>query len=433
MFATLKKLCCAENIDISLSQEFLGGITNFMATAYIIIVNPVIMNASGHGFPINPTITATLITIIIMTTLAGFFVKLPFVIAPGLGLSSVVSYTLIMHDKLPLDIALGVIFWSSLLLLILSITKIRRLIIQAIPNSIQTALSIGIGLFLFLIGIKNANIIIANPNTLLAMSKMNLDIAVCLLGFILTCALLIKRKNYAIVLPIILITVVNFFVNKPHLPTNWSAMPDFSLMLHANLIDSFKFSLIPAILSLFIVNFFDATSSAIGLLAQVECRDEAQKSYYLKRALVTDALSGVVSAAAGTAPGTIFIESAAAIKSGAKTGIAALVSAALFVPFLFLSPLIGLIPATAVSPALMLVGILMMRHITQFDKTAPLEDFIAIILTIVLIPLSFSITTGAAFGILSYTLLKILLGKFKDISFILVLLAIACGFWLYFQ
>jgi AGZA family xanthine/uracil permease-like MFS transporter len=422
------KLFTLTSQPINYSRELIGGVTNFMAIAYIIIVNPIIMHASGKAFAIAPTITATILTIIIMTTLAGFIIKLPFVIAPGMGINAMVSYTLVLNDKLPLNTTLGVVFWSSLILFIFSVTRLRQKVINAIPESLQLALSVGIGLFLILVGLKNANLIISNSSTLLSMNKIDESIILCFIGFILATVLLIRQKIYALILPIILVTVIHIVIGKNQIPKQILAWPDFSLFLQVDLLGCLKLSLLPAILSLFIVNFFDATSSVVGLLSQVNYQDNKLKDRYYKRALAADGLGGIVSGLVGTAPGVIFVESSAAIHNGAKTGLASLITAVLCVPFLFLSPLISLIPNAATAPVLILVGILMMHNLRKI-KFSQLEDFIAVILTVIMMPLCFSITAGAVFGIVSYTLLKLVLGKFDQISPSLIIVAICCLGW----
>lgn len=418
------------NQPMNIKQEVMGGVVNFLAIAYIIAVNPIIINANGAGFPIPPSITSTVLTIIIMTTLAAFLVKLPFVIAPGMGINALISYTLIMHDKLPINIALGIILYSSIILFILSVTPLRRIIINAIPETIQIALSVGIGLFLILIGFKNANIIIPNPNTMVSMGKMNIQIILCFLGFVIASVLFIKKKSYSLVLPIILVTILSMILGINHLPTHILELPDFSLFNQIDYVNSLQFALLPAILSLFIVNFFDATSTAVGLLTQIDFDSKQEKNHYLRRALITDGLGGAVSSVVGTSTGVIFVESSTGIQNGARTGLASLITALCAISFLFLSPLISTIPSYATAPILIFVGILMMHNLKKI-KFKHLEDFISVILTVIMMPFAFSITAGAVFGIISYTVLKLALGKFDELNISLIIIAIVCSGWFF--
>ena len=414
--------------QIDISREVMGGIVNFMAIAYIIIVNPIILNANGAGFPIGPAITATILTIIVATSLASVIIKLPFVLAPGMGMNAIIGYSLILHDKLDVATALGVILLSSILLLILSVSRVRSLIIEAIPQCLQVALGVGIGGFLFLIGIKNAGIIVGHPDTLVGMGKVGIISLLTWGGFILTVILMIKKKYYACLLPIILITFLYLLIKPGHMPPHLVQLPDFSLFMHVNWRGALKLSLLPAILSLFVVNFFDATSTVIGLVSHLDVRSPQDKAHYLKRALLTDSLGGIVSGICGTAPAVIFIESATAIESGAKTGLASLITALLCVPFLFLAPLIAIIPSAATSPVMMVVGILMILHIRNITATN-FEDKVAVAVTVIMMPLCFSIAAGAVFGIVTYTVLKLLLGKFAELPTSLIVVAMLCCTW----
>ncbi len=427
----LAKLFCLDNeYKFSLSREIAGGLINFMAIAYIIVVNPLILNADGAGFPLNAAITSTVLIIVIMTLFAAFFIKLPFVLAPGMGINAIISYTLILHEKLDIPTVLGVILFSSLLLFIFSVSKVRQVIIHAIPEFLQIALSAGIGFFLFMIGVKNIGVVISNPNTIIGIGKFNIDILLCCLGFILITVLFIKRKIYAFLLPLILISIISAFIHPESLPHKFVEMPDFSLFMQIDPLKALKLSVLPAILSLFIVNFFDATSTTMGLLSQIKFENQHKKITYLKRALITDSLGGVLASFIGISPSVIFVESSAAIQNGARTGIASAVTALLCLPFIFLSPLIAVIPDAATAPVLMVVGLIMISNIRRI-KLINFEDMVASVLTIVMMPLCFSITAGAIFGILSYTLLKLLLGKYKEISPTLIVVAVLCCGWFF--
>jgi AGZA family xanthine/uracil permease-like MFS transporter len=205
-------------------------------------------------------------------------------------------------------------------------------------------------------------------------------------------------------------------------------MPDFSLFMQIDVFAALKLSVLPAILSLFIVNFFDATSTTMGLLAQIHFNSQHEKGAYLKKSLLTDSIGGIVSSFFGISPSVIFVESSAAIQNGARTGLSSFITALICVPFIFLAPLIGVIPSAATSPVLMVVGLIMLSNIRQI-KSVNFEDIIAIAVTVIMMPLCFSITAGAIFGILSYTLLKLLLGKFNELSPTLIVIAIFCCGW----
>ena len=413
---------------IDLQREITGGLINFMAIAYIIMVNPLILHANGAGFPLNAAITSTVAIIVVMTIFASLVIKLPFVLAPGMGINAIIAYTLVLHDKLSVPTVLGVVLFSSLLLFIFSVTKIRQLIVHAIPEILQIALSAGIGFFLFFIGLKNVGIVSANENTIIGIGHFNLPIILTCLGFIVASVLFIKRKIYAFLLPIIIISLIYLVIYPESLPKTFVQMPDFSLFMQIDVFAALKLSVLPAILSLFIVNFFDATSTTMGLLAQIHFNSQHEKGAYLKKSLLTDSIGGIVSSFFGISPSVIFVESSAAIQNGARTGLSSFITALICVPFIFLAPLIGVIPSAATSPVLMVVGLIMLSNIRQI-KSVNFEDIIAIAVTVIMMPLCFSITAGAIFGILSYTLLKLLLGKFNELSPTLIVIAIFCCGW----
>lgn len=410
--------------EIDFRHEIIGGIVNFIAIAYIIVVNPLVLNANGHGFPINAAVTSTILVIVFATLLASMVTKLPLVLAPGMGINAIVGYTLILKDHINVPTVLGMILFSSVLLLIFSVTKVRALVINAIPECLQIGLGCGIGVFLFFIGVKNANIVVANPDTIVSLNKFTINTVLVMLGFILTAVLFLQHKKYSLLLPMIVLTIIAIIINPHLIPASLFRLPDFSLFLQMDVLKALKLSLLPSILSLFLVNFFDATSTVIGLLDQSEFSYE-EKLVHVKHALLADSLSGVAAGALGSSPVVIFIESAAGIKSGAKTGFASVITALLCIPFLFLSPLIELVPNFATSPVLILVGLLMAINIRNL-KPESLEDLLAVAVSIVMMPLTFSITYGVIFGILTYVLLKLCLGKFHDLSWTLVILAVTC-------
>jgi len=418
------------NNTINYKQETIAGIITFLSMSYIIMVNPQILHANGAGFPLSPMVTSTLLATIICTLMCGFFTKLPFAMAPGMGLNAVISYTLIIHDKLSINMALGVIVLSSVVFVLLSVFNLQKVIIKSIPQVIQESLGVGIGAFLIFIGLKNSGIIVANPITILSLGEINIAFYLSLFGFFITAALFIKKKIYAIILPIILISVIHNLINQTTLPAHIISMPDFSLFMKVDCFHSLQYSIIPPVISLFIITFFDSSSSLIGLNTLLKARNPELTEHQLNKSYQANSVAGIISGLSGTSGSIIFVESASGIESGAKTGFSAIIVALCFVPFLFMSPLIEIIPFYATSSALILVGILMCSNLSKI-KINNLEDTISIVFSIIMMPLCFSITAGAVFGILSYTILKILLGKYKEINIGLIIISLCCIVWLY--
>ena len=249
----------------------------------------------------------------------------------------------------------------------------------------------------------------------------------CFVGIIIACVLFIRKKLYALILPIFIITIIAALMGNVEIPQQFTGRPDFSLFMQINFVDSFKLGLLPAIVSLFSVCFFDGTSSILGLISGVTDNDKL-KNHYFKRGLIAEAIGSIVSGLAGTSNGVIFIESSGAIQNGAKTGLASVVTAVLCIPILFLAPLISIIPAMATAPTLILVGILMVSHLKSI-RIENFEELVAISLIVIAMPFCFSIAAGAAFGILAYALLKLFLGKFNELNPGLICIALCCLGW----
>lgn len=413
----------------SYRNEIIGGIVNFMAIAYIVSLNPIIMNADGHGFPIKASITATILTVIVMTLLAGIITKLPLTLAIGLGINSMVVYNVMLQYHLDIPTTLGVVFVSGILLLLISLSRLRYKIIKSIPDIIQVAISAGMGMFILIIGLRNIGLINSNPHTLISIQHINFLTGISCISLLISIIAFIKRQSYAFLLPVIIVSIANLIYNHNNLPSDYIVAPDFSLFNKIDFVHIFSLSLIPAILSIFIVNMLDATSCAVGVIAHLPEEQLKHKQFYLKRVLITDGLGGIFSAFFGTSSAIMFIESTTGIQAGARTGLASIITALLFIPLLFLSPIIELIPAQATAPILIIVGILMINHIRDLHL-AHLEDIFVVIITTIAIPFCFSITDGAIIGIISYAVLKIGLGKYKEISPIMLILAIGGVFWL---
>ncbi len=410
----------------TLSREVIAGLTTFFTMSYIIIVNPQVMASSGTGMTIAGTLTATVLISFLMTLIAGLYIKLPYALAPGMGLNVFIAYSLIIGEKIPWPTALGLIFWSSILFVLVSIFPIRQKIVEALPNNMKHAMSCGIGLFLAFIGLKNLGLIVANPSTYVALGEINYTVALGLLGFFVSFYLFYKNKPYAFLFSILLVTTIALLTNKIEFPTTWFALPDFdSHFFKLDLIGSLKWSFIPVIIAIFMTNLFDSISSIIGLSTSAGFVDQNGNPQKLKETLVVDSIASVFSSLFGTAPATVYIESSAGIQAGGKTGLSSIVTAFCFLPCLFLAPLITIVPAYATTPVLILVGILMCQTIKNINATQ-LDDVIPVFLTIVLMPLTFSITQGVLWGIVSYVLLKVLVGKAKVISPVLWILAIIC-------
>ncbi|MBU2996309.1 NCS2 family permease [Cellulophaga baltica] len=414
--------------------EILAGISSFLATFYIIIVNPAIL--SKAGMPFSAVVTSTVLVCSFGSIAMGLYAKNPFVIAPGMGINAFFTYTAVLGLGLSYEAALGAVFWSGVFFLILSVLKVRDKIVCAIPNALRYAIASGIGLFICFIGFQNAGFVISDPVTLVHIGSLKDPIILTFLLGLITTAILIARKvTGAMVIGILFTTLiawpigrwwgdassVNFGTSTIVNYKGVFAMPDFSLFLKANLIDSIQYAFLPIIFVFAFTDLFDSISTFVGLAEASGYKDKEGNPRNLKKSLLVDAITTLFSGLVGTSSGTVYIESAVGIREGGKTGLTAITAGLLFLPFLFFSPLLSIVPTIASSIALVLVGSFMMKPLTKINWSLP-DEAIPVFFTMVLMPLTYSITTGIIFGFLSWTLLKFFTGKKDEINLVLLII-----------
>ncbi len=418
----------------SIRTEILAGISSFLATFYIVIVNPSIL--SEAGMPFSAVVTATVLVSAFGSTTMGIYAKNPFVIAPGMGLNAFFTYTAVKGLGLSYEAALGAVFWAGVLFLILSVLKARDKIVQAIPHTLRYAIAAGIGLFICFIGFQNAHFIIDDPVTLVKLG--NLKDPICLtflLGLAATAILVVKKIPGAMIIGIILTTlmawpigrwwgdasVINFGSSTLVNYNGLISMPDFSLFLKADLIGSLQYAFLPVIFVFAFTDLFDSISTFVGLAEASGFKDNDGNPRNLKKSLLVDSITTIFSGLIGSSSGTAYIESAVGIREGGKTGLTAITAGLLFLPFLFFSPLLSIVPSIATSIALVLVGSFMMMPLAKVDWKS-LDEAIPAFLTMVLMPLTYSISTGIIFGFLSWTLLKLFSGKKHEINPVIIII-----------
>ncbi|MBS1959757.1 MAG: NCS2 family permease [Bdellovibrionales bacterium] len=403
-------------MNISLRKEIIGGITTFLTVAYIIFVNPSILATEGTGMSFSGVMTATVILSFSMTLLMGLYAKLPFAVAPGMGINAFFTFSVILGQQVPWQTALGIIFWAGVLFLITSIAPIRMKIATAIPSSLRIAAACGIGFFLTLIGLKNAGLVVANPATLVALGPLTRQTLIVVLSIVLILVLMRRKSPLAFLAGIAFATVVALATGMIQMPTSMFSAPDFSsVFFKLDIWGALKLSLIPTMVSIFFTDLFDSISTFVGVSHATGMLDRDGNPKNLKEGLITDALATLFAGLFGTSSGTAFIESAAGIEAGARTGTASIVTALCFLPCLFLAPIAGMVPAYATAPVLIVVGGLMFKSVTALKFDA-LEDLIPAFLTIVLIPFTFSITQGMLWGFIAHVVLYALAGRRKDLS-----------------
>ncbi|GLU51411.1 NCS2 family permease [Dyadobacter frigoris] len=406
--------------NTTLSTEILAGLSSFLATAYIIVVNPSIL--SQTGMPFSAVFTATILVSFFSSLMMGLYANNPILVAPGMGLNAFFTFTAVMTDKLSWQVALGTVFWSGIFFLLLSVFNLRSYIVKAIPKPLRYAIASGIGLFITLIGFANAKFIVVNPATMVGLGQLNASTLTFVAGLIITVILLIRKVKGGILIGILLTSILAWPIGRWWGGTDAIvtindiiAKPDFSLLFQLDIVNSLKWSLAPIILAFVFTDMFDSLSTFVGLAEAANLLDENGEPRNIRKSLIVDAFSTTIAGLTGSSPGTAYIESAVGIEQGGKTGLTAVVGAILFLPFLFLSPLISAIPAIATAPALVLVGVFMMKPVVKINWDQLHEAFPAF-LAMVLIPFTYSITQGIIWGFLSWTALHIATGRAKEIS-----------------
>jgi AGZA family xanthine/uracil permease-like MFS transporter len=409
--------------DRALYADVVGGVTTFFTMAYIVVVNPGILATPGTGMPFSGALTATVIVASSMTLLMGLYARLPFAVAPGMGLNAFFAFTIVLQGKVPWQTALGMVFWAGVLFLIVSATPLREQIALAIPPSLRAAASAGIGLLLTFIGLRNAGLIAGDPSTLLRMGTLDHRAVFLLIGVLVATALMRRNNPLAFLAAIFVVTTLAWTLGYAKPPGQLASTPDFSsAFLALDIRGALHPALLPAILAILFTDLFDSLSTFIGVASAAGLTDPDGRPLNLRRGLIVDAVATLTSGLAGTSPGTAYVESIAGIRMGARTGRASVVTALCFVPCFFLAPLAAAVPGYATSAVLMLVGMSMFQSVSTIDFSS-IEDALPAFLTVVLIPLTLSITQGMLWGFLLHGLLHAVAGRARDVSLALWLLA----------
>lgn len=409
----------------TVKQEVIGGITTFLAMSYIIFVNPAILGDAGMDR--GALITVTCLASALATLLSGVWANAPFALAPGMGLNAFFTYTLVLGKGVPWQTALGIVFISGFFFLILSIGGVREKIANAIPLPLKIAVGGGIGMFITLIGLKNMGIVVANDATLVALGPITTTVLIGVVGLIVSMVLEIERVKGGMLIGILVSTILAFITGNVDVPSQFISMPPSAapIAMKLDIIGAFKLSLIGPIFSFMFVDLFDTLGTLISCSKQMGMVDEKGHIQGLGKMLYTDVSATIAGAMMGTSTVTTFVESAAGVAIGARTGLASVVTALMFIGALFFAPIVGVVPAYATAPALIIVGGYMFKNVKDLDFTDMKSLFPAFII-IVAMPLTYSISIGLSLGFLAYILLHLLTGDFKKINFTLLFIGALC-------
>ncbi|WP_297406105.1 NCS2 family permease [uncultured Cetobacterium sp.] len=399
----------------TVKQEVIGGITTFLTMAYIIFINPAILSESGMNK--GALITVTILSAAIGTLIAALFANVPFALAPGMGLNAFFTYSLVIGRGIPWETALGIVFLSGVFFFFLSIGGIREKIANAIPLCLKISVTGGIGLFISFIGLKTLGVVIPNHATIIGLSKFNSQILIGIIGLFIAIILEIKKVKGGILFGIITSTVIGFFTGDTILPSSIMSMPPSiaPIAFKLDILGALKLSLLGPAFSFMFVDLFDSLGTLIACSKEIGLADKNGKVKDLGKMLYADVTATIIGATLGTSTVTTLSETASGIAAGAKTGLASVVTASLFILSLFFTPLVSVVPSFATAPALIIVGVYMFKNICDLDWKDYKTLFPSFI-TILMMPLTYSISIGLAFGFISYIVIHVGLGDFKKIN-----------------
>ena len=404
--------------------EALAGITTFFTMSYIVVVNPSILSTEGTGMAFSGVLTATVLLCFVMTLFMGLYAKLPFAVAPGMGINAFFTFTIILTQKVWWQVALGIVFWAGVLFLLVSITPVRETIAKAIPKELRVGTAAGIGIFLTFIGLKNAGLIAADPVTFVRLGALGLPALLAILATGLSVWLVTRKSAFAFLAGIFFATLLGWVFGLVKTPASFLSAPDFqTVFLKLDILGALKLSLLPAIIAILFTDLFDSISTFIGVAHAADLLDENGHPRNLKQGLVVDSFATLGAGLVGTSSGTAYIESVAGINMGGRTGLTSVFTALCFLPCFFLAPLAGMVPGYATAPVLILVGASMFRSVGQISF-AKIEEGLPAFLTIILIPLTFSITQGILWGFISHVGMYLLVERRREIHPVMYVLAL---------
>ena len=413
----------------SVRTELLAGVTTFIAMAYILFVNPNIL--ADAGIPKDAAIASTIWIAALASLAMGAFANYPVALAPGMGLNAFFAYYVCGVLGLHWTVALGAVFFSGVLFLILTIGGIRQAIINAVPRDLKLAISVGIGLFIAFIGLKGTGLIVENSATYVSLGHVTAPTTLLsLFGLLFTAALMARNVHGAILIGIFVTTILAMLFGMTSAPQGLGDIISTSLphmgatFGQLDLAGAWNYGLVSIIFTFTVVELFDNMGTLIGLTTKAKMVKPDGHIENIDKALTTDAVGTMVSAVFGTSTVTSYIESAAGIAAGGRTGLTAVAAGGLFLAALLFTPLIGLVPAFATAPALILVGALLMSEVGKIDFS-DFTNALPAFLTIIMMPLTSSIANGFAFGFISYTIMKLFAGQYKKVSWIMYLVSIA--------
>ena len=411
----LEKIFKLQSNNTSVGKEVLAGITTFVTMAYIIFVNPQMMAISGMD--LGASFVGTCLAASLACIIMGIYSNWPVSLAPGMGLNAFFTYTVVGEMGYSWEVALGAVFLAGVLFFIMSVTRLRRWMLDSIPLNLRIAMGAGVGLFIGFIGLKNGGLIVSNDATFLSLGDFtNIETLLAALGFLIICSLSVRNIPGAILIGVILITVCSIFLELIEFGGLVSMPPSIApTLMKMDVMGALDVAMLSVVMSFLFVNLFDTAGTLLGVATRAKIIDEHGYAKNFDKALKADSGSSIFGTFFGCSPVTSYVESSAGVEAGGRTGLTTVVVGLLFLVAIFFSPLAAIVPAYATAGALIYVSILMMSGMEKLNWSDSIELLPALVI-IVMIPLTFSIANGIALGFLSYVVLKISNGDIKNIS-----------------
>ena len=419
----LEKLFKLKANKTSVRTEVIAGLTTFLAMAYILFVNPSILGATGMDK--GAVFVATCLAAAIGSVLMGMIANMPIALAPGMGLNAFFTYTVVLHMGYHWQVALGAVFISALIFFALSLFKIREWIINSIPLPLRSAIAAGIGLFLALIALEGAGIVVGNQATLVGLGDLTkAGPLLAILGFFLIVILEARRITGAVLIGILVITAISMLSGLTPFAGIFSAPPSIApTFLKLDIAGAFNIGLVSVIFAFLFVDVFDNSGTLIGVSRRAGLTDEKGNIPAMGKALIADSSAALFGSLLGTSTTTSFVESTAGVSAGGRTGLTSVVVAILFLLSLFFSPLAGSVPEYATAPALLFVAVLMTSGLAEIDWK-DITTAAPVTVTALAMPLTYSIANGIAFGFITWTVVKLLTGKVREVNPALIILSV---------
>jgi AGZA family xanthine/uracil permease-like MFS transporter len=415
MTGILQKIFKLDALKTNVHLEAIAGSTTFLAMSYIIFVNPDILSVTGMDK--GALITATILASILGTLLAGLWANVPFAMAPGMGLNAFFAYSLVIGQKVSWQTALGVVFVSGVIFFILTLCGVRSKVVDIIPVYLRLSIAAGIGLFISLIGFQHLGLVVKNDATIIGLGVMSRPLLLGLVGLLITVVLEVKRIKGSILLGILATTGLGLiFIDTVNMPEKIFSLPSSisPILFKLDIVGAIKWGMWGAIFSFMFVDLFDSVGSIVACSYSADLVKDDGTIDRLDRILEADAVATVAGALLGTSTTTTYVESGVGVSEGGRSGLANIFTALLFFLALFVTPIIGIVPSFATAPALIIVGVYMFKHIREIDFR-DFEVAVPAFLTIVLIPLTYSISTGLSFGFVAHLLVNISAGRIREI------------------